>query len=290
MLSLTPLVSPHPLEDVSKQTTQDYSVEMLNPPPNCFDLQKYFDFFSVHGEVVYICLTVRNGTLLRKLADRVILKERLRGLGLRPRWKNRLPPSLASACMVPREEKMREDLRRLEEEIRDICSENKPRFRPYRVFAIYNTEQSKRDCIDGKKISYLEFLTGQTTRPLAKFEGQLVRVVEPGEPSDILYDFTDATLYRRVLSWILSFLICAVFIIVSFFIVQAIQASGSAEVNIVLPIYWSDAGIGSGHLPCCEQLHPPFHHILLYASSGAPHSGVAATAVYSAEAVYHALH
>ena len=204
---------------------------MLNPPVDCFDLRKYYDFFKVHGEVVYLSLTVRNGTLLRKLADRIVLKERLRGVALRPRWKSRFPSFLASLCMIPREEQMQQDLIRLEEEIRGLCDERKPRFRPYRVFAVYNTEHAKRDCIDGKRVSYLEYLTGKSSRPLAVFEGKLVRVVEPGEPSDILYDFTDATLLRRALSWLMSFTICFGMIVVSFFIVQAIQASGSSEVQ-----------------------------------------------------------
>ena len=203
---------------------------MLNPPADCFDLRKYYEFFKVHGEVVYLSLTVRNGTLLRKLADKIVLKERLRGVKYRPDWKNSLSPFMASLLMIPKKEELEKNLQRLEEEIRDLCDEKRPRFRPFRVFAVYNTEHAKRDCIDGKRVSYLDYHTGKSSNPYAMFEGKLMRVVEPGEPSDILYDVTDATFFRRVLCLLISFMLCFGLIIVSFFIVREIQASGSSAV------------------------------------------------------------
>jgi hypothetical protein len=131
--------------------------------------------------------------------------------------------------MIPPEVAMREELAKLDADIKELCDEKHKRFRPYRVFAVYNTEHSKRDCIDGKRVTYVEHLMGDSGNPVSKFKGKVVRVVEPGEPSDILYEETDVSFVWRAVSWALSFLLCAGFIIISFFIVNAIQISGSGQ-------------------------------------------------------------
>lgn len=66
--------------DVAQQTTQDYSVEVTNPPINCSDLEPYYEFFSKFGEVNLISIATTNGGLLKALGDRKAVECTLMGL------------------------------------------------------------------------------------------------------------------------------------------------------------------------------------------------------------------
>ena len=227
--------------DQNLQTTKDYAVEMHNPPTLVTDPEEYHKYFSQFGEVVYISVAVRNGTLLRTLADKVVLQSRLEGLHLRQKWKTYLP------YLFPSEEKLRGTLSKLQEQIADIADPSKPPFPVYRVFAIFNTQAAKIDCTDKCAISYVDYLRGETSNPLANFHGNLVQIEEPREPSDTLYDSTDSSFHRRLLFSVISYAFCAATIVVSFFIVVSIQRQGASVAvylvisNSILPLIISVA-------------------------------------------------
>jgi hypothetical protein len=90
--------------DVAQQTTQDYSVVILNPPPNVLDpqvllitssssysplsslppclplSQEYYNHFSRFGDIVFITIAVKNGSLMNMFVQRKILQNNLNGI------------------------------------------------------------------------------------------------------------------------------------------------------------------------------------------------------------------
>ena len=215
--------------DLHVQTTKDYAVVMVNPPVDVTDPEEYHKYFAQFGDVVYISVTLRNGTLLCALADKVVLESRIHGVHLRPKWKTYIP------TIFPPEAKMKDDLDKLKEKIALLADPSKPPFAVYRVFAIFNTEKEKNNCIEKCTLSYVDYLRGDSTNPFAKFNGKLVNIAEPREPTDTIYDHTDTHSFRRLLSLVISYTVCAIIILISFYIVVAIQKQG-ASVAIYLTI------------------------------------------------------
>ena len=215
--------------ELNIQTTSDYAVVMLNPPVDVTDPEEYHKYFAQFGDVVYISVTLRNGALLCALADKVVLESRIQGLPLRPKWKASFP------TFFPPEDKMKDDLDKLKEKIAQLADPSNPAFPVYRVFAIYNTEKEKNNCIEKCTLSYVDYLRGDSNNPLVKFNGKLVNIAEPREPTDTLYEHSDTHSFRRLLSLVISYSISAVIILISFYIVVAIQKQG-ASVAIYLTI------------------------------------------------------
>lgn len=203
--------------DEAKLTTQDYSVEVTNPQPDVYDVQAYYEHFKRFGEVVYVTIAVSNGELLASLADELVLEERLEGAPFRRPWKQNFE------FLFPPKPKLETMKMELTAKVERLCDPSLPRRPVYRVFVIFNTEKSKRDCLEGCATSYADLLHNESNNPLANFKGRLLNVIEPFEPTDFIYDTTHINMFRRWGSWVLSFGICFAALVVSYFIVNAIQ-------------------------------------------------------------------
>jgi len=64
--------------DEVQQTAQDYSVCVLNPPPDLLDPNVYHAFFSNYGNVCGVTIALNNGGLLTAVAAKKEIETRLR--------------------------------------------------------------------------------------------------------------------------------------------------------------------------------------------------------------------
>jgi len=211
--------------DEAVQTTQDYSIKIKNPPPNAkktTDWKSFFEqkFKSSNLHVNAVTIVLNNATLLKPLIQRQKLLGQLQNMlpiGIPfddtnldevlthcrrpvPLWKRFLEAvskdmvdAIDSSDTKPtKAETIVENVRRIEREIAVFATECA--FDVTSVFVTFDTEEAQR--------AVLEELTVPRMRESQldesyKYEGNILRIIEPDEPDSIRWPDLDETRFTK---------------------------------------------------------------------------------------------
>ena len=181
-------------------TAQDYSVTVLNPPPDAVDANEWQDFFSQFGPVVYCTVSLDNEDLVRSLVQRrsLLMQALFQTSHLTPyddptTPTNTVPedvrtshPSLARKC-----DAADTNCRKLLEAAS---------YQATRIFITFETEQAQRAALAALSVSQLAVATNDARRLPAEhvFRTQTVlQVVESMEPSAVRWRDLNETKWVR---------------------------------------------------------------------------------------------
>eukprot|EP00542_Grammatophora_oceanica_P010709 CAMPEP_0194043292 /NCGR_PEP_ID=MMETSP0009_2-20130614/14957_1 /TAXON_ID=210454 /ORGANISM="Grammatophora oceanica, Strain CCMP 410" /LENGTH=944 /DNA_ID=CAMNT_0038687459 /DNA_START=167 /DNA_END=3001 /DNA_ORIENTATION=- len=207
------------LFDIGKQTATDYSVVVRNPPPDAYDVDRWCEFFSQFAEkqVSVVTVALNNHMLLRKMITRRVLRASLRrqlskGIDIDNEDEVRtavaevlreqegeegcisgciskllnctimpilhffnwfLPPDLC----VDKIFKTTNEIKELQQEKYDVVA----------VYVTFETEAGQRNCLTAFSTSKVNLWRNNTDAvpPSTVFEGRVLEVVEPEEPSSV---------------------------------------------------------------------------------------------------------
>ncbi|CAM9582421.1 unnamed protein product, partial [Ectocarpus sp. 12 AP-2014] len=251
--------------DTAQQTPQDYSVCIHSPPraPGLSDPDTYYEKFRVHGEIAFITICLRNGTLLKTVAKKRVLEHKMHALNAQAelaereenvagvRMANRTTADLkvwqawlqGKLGLFPTRDYLERALKETSERLRGLTQRN---YDPKRVYITYQTEQAQRKCLKAVETGlweeYVAKLTGKEVNQEAVIGGSVCRIDEAEEPSDVLWENIDAPIVQRAATFALSGFLSGAFLAGSFFILRAIFEAGFiaaifvALVNALLPL------------------------------------------------------
>ena len=216
--------------DTNQQTMRDYTVMVVNPPADVTDTQTYYDHFKKFGEVVLISIIPKNGSLLKKIAAKVVKEKQLQVLvdtndgenSAAPEWVKRLILSVRGKgplqALFPTQEGLQADIAALGEEIKaDTDSTVYP---PWRVFVSFNTEAECENCFINNESNVFA-------------NGRLV-IKEAPEPSEFIYENSDVDNMKAFCHNLLSYLLTFCIAILSYIIIFYLHMAGSSILVTVI--------------------------------------------------------
>jgi len=244
--------------DVSQQTTQDYSVECTNPPLNCLDIEVYYNFFSKFGEVVLVSIATTNGALLKALADRKAVECTLQGLISRAdesmkrnsdaknetnergsieihseKYADVELTFLQRIGFNPTIQSCFKQLKRISIDIDQLSSQE---YEPWRIFVTFNSEHAQRNCLSKTSVGKFSVFMNKVDNGDVLLYGKTLNIIEASEPNDVIYENSHRSFMYRLVSWIVSYFCCGVFLVGSFFIIEALSGNGNILVAVFISV------------------------------------------------------
>jgi hypothetical protein len=235
-----------------------------NPPQGVTDPDAYHKFFSRYGDVVFVTVALDNGQVLRLLRRkrelRPTLKQTAEGRALlEAEATGSELPSPAEVTAWSRfkyalglggtsQALLMDEYVRANERLRGLAHRSN---RVRRVYIVFNTEQAKRACLKDMKAGVLARVLGDwaglcgcAADSETRFEGKVLKVVEPVEPSEVLYENFDYSQTERALRTLLSTLFAGLLLIVSYYCLEAsryqsgvVSALIVSGINALLPVF-----------------------------------------------------
>ena len=228
--------------DVSQQTAQDYSVCITNPPENALQPDEYYSFFSQFGEVVMITVALNNGALIKKIANRKVYEGILQGLMLHADAKMQNRGSiteekyedfeqtfLQKIGYAPTISKCLHQVTELTAEINEL---EKEEFAAWKVYCVYNSEFSQRNCLLKTNVGKFSILNNNSNNEALKLKGKTLDVTEAPEPGDIIYENSHVSFSRKLLSWCISGAVCFSVLVASFFAINVSKQSRAEQSRV----------------------------------------------------------
>mmetsp|Transcript_12868 Transcript_12868/g.19940 ORF Transcript_12868/g.19940 Transcript_12868/m.19940 type:complete len:954 (+) Transcript_12868:123-2984(+) len=251
--------------DEGKQTAQDYSVLVKNPPPGAYDPEKWRVFFSQFTEkqVTSVSVLLNNHKLVRKLIYRRVLRKKLeeyipRDLDLDEEdlvreqvsmflkdqeGEKRGFFSLLCACtFIPilrcfgyflPPDVLVDRFYHLKEEIKDLLKE---KYDVVKVFVTFETEGGQRNALDALKASKVVTMFNLTDQmpPSTIFEGRVLHVDEPPEPDTVRYLDLHVGIITRYVKYFTTLLLTIGIVIGCGFLVQLTRRDLGSEYSAYL--------------------------------------------------------
>ena len=195
--------------DDAQQTTPDYAVEVQNPPLDARDAEEWKAFFEQFGPVTSITVVLDNEELVNMLIKRrklIAALENLQPAGVKvdrsnlaaavetanpPSWLGRLMCKSSAPHVVRTIETM------------DKYIEEKLATKTYNVsevFAIFETESAKTDCLNGLALTGLQLSRKDPSAlpPERVFRGEtLLQIRNAPEPNSVRWRDLDETMLVR---------------------------------------------------------------------------------------------
>ena len=234
--------------DNDSYTTQDYAVEISNPPKEVTDPQIYHDFFNrrfgddkCDGEIAFITIVKNNGALCMEIALKKMYetqRELLIAMGDQtdqktlPSWKKFSQVYLGYYYTVGF---LDEAIQQSKDRIRGLAIKD---YKPWKVFIIFNDQAAQQNCLEKMSVSYLSSLrtdgAALENNREAVFQNKVILTKEAPEPSDIIYENSHVNLWKRLYSYVISGLICGVAMLISFFIIDVLTTGGGSNVAVAV--------------------------------------------------------
>lgn len=216
-----------------------------------YDPDDYQKFFSQFGEVVFVTIAKNNGDLLRAITAKKVIQsrllvfeasaQRLRAKGKQPKIQDSLPAwkkALQPLGLFATEEYLRERLKAAEAKIRGLSTKD---FKPRKVFIIFNLEDAQRKCLKEMSVGKLEVWTNSTQNTRAIFNDRVLNVIEPVEPSEVIWENLHIRTPERLIRYILALAGGGVILFLSFLVVSSLNGKGGVAavfislLNLALP-------------------------------------------------------
>ena len=248
--------------DEDKSTSKDYSVKVSNPPSDAYDPDVWRDFFEQFSEkqVTVVTIALDNQELIHALTMRRVFQDKLRQLlprgvemdnaeavsrevdahvverELRNRGcfeklfqcfivpLVRLPPFL----MFIDAEVLVEKINTWTTRVRDL---QKKKYNVASVFVTFETEEGQRAALTALKVEWLDLRRQNvnTVASSAAFQGRILKVRVPPEPSAVLWDQLNVKVRRKYSERVLTLLITIGLVALSGFVINRARS-----VNIIL--------------------------------------------------------
>mmetsp|Transcript_24268 Transcript_24268/g.36900 ORF Transcript_24268/g.36900 Transcript_24268/m.36900 type:complete len:405 (+) Transcript_24268:592-1806(+) len=218
--------------DEGKQTAQDYSVIVKNPPPEAYDPEQWKIFFSQFSEkqVTSVSVLLNNHQLLSKLVHRRVLRNNLKAylprdfdldeedlvrqhismfLKEQEGEKRGICSLLCGCTFIPifrcfgyflPPDVIVDRFYEVKDEIKELL---KKKYEVVKVFVTFETEAGQRNALDALKAGKLVIMGNLIDQmpPTTIFEGRVLHVEEPPEPDTVRYlDLHVGTITRYVKS------------------------------------------------------------------------------------------
>ncbi|KAJ1451729.1 hypothetical protein M885DRAFT_529166 [Pelagophyceae sp. CCMP2097] len=200
--------------DDARQTPSDYSIVVSNPPEHVLDPEAYRSFFAGEwqDDVVAVTLSKNNGEVLTLLAERRAFADDVRdfdaagtadvSLGIFSRL---VQPFLYPYGLLMTRSYAEAQLAAGEVPLRAIfadCAAGGNKLKPDRVFVTFNTEAMQRRALETFAVSeglrLWSNLTGiESERIPVAFEGVVLKVSQPVEPTEIFWHNSHYTWVNR---------------------------------------------------------------------------------------------
>jgi len=230
--------------DLAQQTPQDYAVQVKNLPKHIRDPDVYHKFFSRWGDVVFVTVATDNGPLTKRLAD---LREADQAIENRTTIDTLtassggtvLHQSDLTADQIAKQkfgmnitiEKLQEDREAIQ---RDIETLSKASYDPKLVYVVFNKEKDQRQCLKDCATGLIEdTLNIQCcdSNQSSVLEGHVMKMVEPVEPSEIIYENLHVGFFDYWFGLFKSYAITFLVLLVSFFILQSLTVSAAESAS-----------------------------------------------------------
>jgi len=218
--------------DEDKVTTSDYSVCVLNPPPDAKDPDEWRDFFDKYtnegDQITTVTVALDNENLINKLATRRVYQNYLRmklppdtdfsdedaltlaiekhrehvatlPVGLIGKLVNCVRPIFKLIGMMLNANELHEKITKMAEEVKELQEKE---YHATKIFITFETERSQRNALEALCVGQIELRANRlgAISPENHFRGdQLLDVIEPAEPSAIRYMELSSGLISRLL-------------------------------------------------------------------------------------------
>lgn len=232
--------------DDSNLTTQDYAVVLKNPPKSITDVDKYYQYFSKFGDVCCVTIVKNNGDICTNIALKKKYQAQLEEM-------NRSPTPLLDSSLSWWQKQLQQYgfystveyfTKMIEKLDEQINSDTHKDYFPWRVFAIFNTEQEKNNCLALTTVTLQDIWLGDSRNQDAMLEGTVLQISEACEPSDLIYENSHIRAFGRYFSLFKSYFICSCVMVASFFIIRSLANSGNVGaaifislINSILPTF-----------------------------------------------------
>jgi hypothetical protein len=227
--------------DRSNLTTEDYSVEVVNPPKHIDDPQEYYDYFSQFGDVCLVSVIKKSGDICRALGKRKALKDTKSTLLAHgnnettadlPLWKR----VLQNCCgFYPTVDYLDRQISTCTSKVLESKSKD---YAPWKVFAIFNRTADQRNCLQRTAVGYYDYYFNTTTNAEARLKGTVLSMRNPVEPSEIIYENSHIGIGKQMFFLLISYGVCAAMMVASFYAIDAI-ASGANDGDIGVAVFIS---------------------------------------------------
>jgi len=232
--------------DEDKVTTADYSLCVVNPPPDAKDPDEWRDFFEKYTEdgdqVTAVTVALNNEDLINVLASRRVYENYLRmklppdtdfyddqalllaidkhrvmvaelPVGFIGKLVNCVRPFFKLAGMMLNAGELYEQITKLTEKAKELQEKE---YHATKVFVTFETERSQRNALEALKVGQIDLKMNRlgSVTPNNHFRGEmLLHVIEPAEPSAIRYMELSSgfisRMVRRFITIIITFALIA---------------------------------------------------------------------------------
>ena len=223
------------------QTPSDYSLIIHNPPAHVVDPDAYREFFSKTwgDDIVAVTITKDNGGLLQLLATRKAYLQDLEDMaegrvaedGDLGAAGKALQPLVYGLGLLKSPDYARRELAKVHEQIADYVAESsgaRAWSKPRRVVVTFATEASLERALQTFEVSAVRRLFSNWTgielddTPI-DFEGTVLQVTKPVEPSEILWHNSHYRALDRILRMAATFGITAAGLVAIYSVASAVQ-------------------------------------------------------------------
>ena len=241
--------------DKNQQTMRDYTVMVVNPPTSITETKTYHEYFSKFGDIVLISVIPKNGSLLKDVANKIVMEKQLRCLissddgecSPAPAWIKNIIQLLRGRwlfrAVFPSQESLKEDISLLSERISTASTAGC--FTPWRVFISFNTETDRENCLNGEVCHQVG--------------GVNLVVKRSPEPNEIIYENSDSNVWlaycRNMASYIISFCIIVITYIIIYYLNLVKGTAISIFVTAIIVVINAALPFLMKHLTFIVEIH-----------------------------------
>lgn len=143
-----------------------------------------------------------------------------------PQWKRSLGIELTA-------EDLQNKLTKLQSKIDGLTKKD---YIPWKVFVTFNTEAGQRNCLERTTTGFWARYTGFGVPNDAIVNGKPLSIKEAPEPNDVIYVNSHLSTCEKLFYWILCQGICAIMMVIAYFVINALSKDGDIAVAIFISL------------------------------------------------------
>lgn len=234
--------------DEAEQTSSDYSIKIMNPPPSAKDPDDWKEFFENRSEfeaakVNVVTIALDNERLIKTLVDRrtslrtlenllpVGMKLDLNNLELMADHCNVVSLWSKLLCCAKSPHRIVADIRKRDDEIVAFAKKTKPNFNVARVFVTFQTEKNQRGVFKALAVAKLK---RKGVSENVKYQNTVLKVIEPDEPLSIRWSDLNSSVTRQMVERFLTLILLICLIVVGCLIIAWAESSGPKFTSFII--------------------------------------------------------